>query len=432
MSNKSLTCLQKGLKGSVQVPGDKSISHRAVMFGAIAEGKTEITGFLPGADCLSTIACFQKMGIDILQKGDKVTVYGKGWSGLNEPSEILDVGNSGTTTRLMLGILAGRPFHSVVIGDESIARRPMSRVTEPLRQMGAEIDGREDGTYTPLSIRGGETKGIHWVSKVASAQVKSCILLAGLQSEGKTTVEEPSLSRDHTERMLEAFGVEVTRDNMTVSVEGGQALKGRSVFVPGDISSAAFLLAAGAIVPDSEITIENVGVNPTRTGIVDVMKKMGVSFKEKNKRDVNGEPVADFVVKTSNMQGTTIEGDLIPRLIDEIPIIAVMASQAVGTTVIKDAEELKVKETNRIDTVVSQLKKMGADIEATPDGMIIRGSAQLQGAELDSFGDHRIGMAMSIAALIAKGESTILDTEAINVSYPTFYEHIDKLRGTEN
>ncbi len=202
MSNKSLTCLQKGLQGSVQVPGDKSISHRAVMFGAIAEGKTEITGFLPGADCLSTIACFQKMGIDILQKGDKVTVYGKGWSGLNEPSEILDVGNSGTTTRLMLGILAGRPFHSVVIGDESIARRPMSRVTEPLRQMGAEIDGREDGTYTPLSIRGGETKGIHWVSKVASAQVKSCILLAGLQSEGQTTVEEPSLSRDHTERSL--------------------------------------------------------------------------------------------------------------------------------------------------------------------------------------------------------------------------------------
>ncbi len=225
--------------------------------------------------------------------------------------------------------------------------------------------------------------------------------------------------------------MEVTRDNKTVSVEGGQALKGRSVFVPGDISSAAFLLAAGAIVPDSDITIENVGVNPTRTGIVDVMKKMGVSFKEKNKRDVNGEPVADFVVKTSNMQGTTIEGDLIPRLIDEIPIIAVMASQAVGTTVIKDAEELKVKETNRIDTVVSQLKKMGADIEATPDGMIIRGSAQLQGAEVDSFGDHRIGMAMSIAALIAKGESTILDTEAINVSYPTFYEHIDKLRGTE-
>jgi len=421
----------KRITGEAVVPGDKSISHRAVMFGALAEGTTSISGFLPGADCLSTISCFRRMGIEIEQEGDRVTVHGKGWFGLQEPERGLDVGNSGTTIRLMSGILATQPFHCVVEGDESIARRPMRRVVNPLRDMGAKIDGRKNGEFTPLSIRGGELKGIAYQSTVASAQIKSSILLAGLQAEGTTSVTEPHLSRDHTERMLQAFGVNVSREGLTVSVQGGQVLKGREIQVPGDISSAAFLIAAVMIVPDSTLLIRNVGINPTRTGIIDVVRAMGGQIELQNQRVVNEEPVADLFVQHSELTGTIIEGDLIPRLIDEIPVIAVMATQAQGRTIIRDAEELRVKETDRIATVVSELGKFGAKVTPTDDGMIIEGPTKLTGAAIDSLGDHRIGMAMAIAGLIAEGETTIANAEAINVSFPGFAQLLDKLTVNE-
>ncbi|WP_096200926.1 3-phosphoshikimate 1-carboxyvinyltransferase [Bacillus sp. FJAT-45350] len=427
MVTKAVNKAKQGLIGELNVPGDKSISHRAVMFGALANGTTTVEGFLPGEDCLSTIACFRKLGVSIEQTEDRVTVEGKGWFGLQEPCDILDVGNSGTTTRLMLGILATQPFHSVVIGDESIGKRPMSRVTVPLREMGAQIDGRNSGDLAPLSIRGGNTKGIHFQSKVASAQVKSAILLAGMNSTGETKVTEPHLSRDHTERMLEAFGATVERDGLTVSVQGGQELTAQHVIVPGDISSAAFFLVAGAIVPNSQITLKNVGVNPTRTGIIDVLQKMGASLTITNERTANGEPVADLKISTSSLKGVEISGDIIPRLIDEIPVIALLATQAEGQTIIKDAEELKVKETNRIDTVVSELKKLGASIRATDDGMIIEGGSSLTGAVTSSHGDHRIGMTLAVAGCLTDGEVTIEGSEAIAVSYPSFFEHLESL-----
>lgn len=408
--------------GTVRVPGDKSISHRAVMFGSLAQGTTTIEGFLPGADCLSTISCFRSMGIEIEQQGDKVTVHGKGWYGLEEPSEHLEVGNSGTTIRLMAGIMSTQPFHVVMEGDESIAKRPMRRVIGPLRQMGAKIDGRKDGEFTPLAIRGGELQGIAYNSPVASAQVKSAILLAGLQAKGVTSVTEPHLSRDHTERMLQAFGVQVVRDGLTVSVEGGQELLGRAISVPGDISSAAFLIAAVMMVPGSKLLIENVGINPSRTGIIDVVKAMGGSLELVNERVVNEEPVADLLVTYSKLHGIEIAGDIIPRLIDEIPVIAAMATQATGRTIIRDAEELKVKETDRIATVVSQLSKFGAKVTPTDDGMVIEGETALTAATIDSHGDHRIGMAMAIAGLAATGETMIENDEAIAVSFPGFAE----------
>jgi 3-phosphoshikimate 1-carboxyvinyltransferase len=414
----------KKIEGKVKVPGDKSISHRAVMFGALAEGTTTIDGFLPGADCLSTISCFRRMGIEIVQEGERVTVHGKGWYGLQEPTQHLDVGNSGTTIRLLTGILATQPFHAVLEGDESIAKRPMRRVIGPLRQMGAKIDGRKDGEFTPISIRGGELTGIDYQSPVASAQVKSAILLAGLQAKGVTSVTEPHLSRDHTERMLQAFGIRVQRDGLTVSVEGGQKLTGRAIQVPGDISSAAFLIAAVMMVPGSSLVIENVGLNPTRTGIIDVVREMGGSIQLINERIVNEEPVADLSVSYSELRGIEIGGDIIPRLIDEIPVIAVMATQAQGRTVIRDAQELKVKETDRIASVVSQLSKFGARVTPTDDGMIIEGPTKLTGAVIDSMGDHRIGMAMAIAGLAASGETVIENDEAIAVSFPQFAETI--------
>ncbi|QOT00542.1 3-phosphoshikimate 1-carboxyvinyltransferase [Brevibacterium sp. JNUCC-42] len=408
------------IQGETQVPGDKSISHRAVMFGALAEGTTRISGFLQGADCLSTIDCFSSMGVSIEREGDQVTVQGKGWFGLQEPNQKLDVGNSGTTIRLMSGILATQPFHCVVEGDESIAKRPMRRVIGPLRQMGAKIDGRKNGEFTPLSIRGGDLKGIQYVSPVASAQIKSAILLAGLQAEGTTRVEEPSVSRDHTERMLRAFGVEVEQSGNLVSVRGGQKLIGREISVPGDISSAAFLIAAVMMLPESELLIKNVGINPTRTGIIDVVRAMGGTIELRNERVVNEEPVADIYVAYAKLHGIVIEGDLIPRLIDEIPVIAVMATQAVGDTIIRDAAELKVKETDRIATVVSQLGKFGAKVQPTDDGMIITGECILHGTDINSMGDHRIGMAMAIAGLASQGETVVRQAEAIDVSFPGF------------
>lgn len=414
------------LQGQLQIPGDKSISHRSIMFGAIANGTTSITNFLTGDDCLSTIACFRKLGVEIEQEGNRAVVLGKGFTGLKEPREVLDVGNSGTTIRLMLGILAGRPFFSTLIGDESIGKRPMTRVTKPLLTLGANIDGRSGGEYTPIAVRGGNLTGIEYRLPVASAQVKSAILLAGLQAEGETTVIETSKTRDHTERMIQHFGGKLEVDGLTVKLQGGQSLQGTNVEVPGDISSAAFFLVAGAIVPNSEIRLKNVGLNPTRTGIIDVMREMGADLQVENERK-QFEPVGDLIIKTSTLKGTTIEGDMIPRLIDEIPIIALLATQAEGITIIKDAEELKVKETNRIDTVVHELRKLGAKIESTNDGMIIYGKQQLLGGTVSSHGDHRIGMMLAIASLICKEQTNLDNIEAISVSYPNFFNHLESL-----
>ncbi|QYG89074.1 3-phosphoshikimate 1-carboxyvinyltransferase [Bacillus atrophaeus] len=418
----------QSLIGEIHIPGDKSISHRSVMFGALANGKTTVKNFLPGADCLSTIECFKKMGVHIERSGSDVTIHGKGISALREPESLLDVGNSGTTIRLMLGILAGRPFYSAVAGDESIAKRPMKRVTDPLKKMGAHIDGRTGGEFTPLSVNGGDLTGINYVSPVASAQIKSAVLLAGLQAEGTTTVTEPHKSRDHTERMLSAFGIELSEDNTSVSIKGGQSLTAQDIFVPGDISSAAFFLAAGAIIPNSRIVLKNVGLNPTRTGIIDVLQKMGAKLHINESRGDSAEPYGDLTIETSELNALEIGGDIIPRLIDEIPIIALLATQAEGTTIIKDAAELKVKETNRIDTVVSELRKLGANIEATDDGMKIYGKQTLKGgATVSSHGDHRIGMMLGIASCLTQESIEILQTEAIHVSYPTFFDHLNKL-----
>jgi len=422
-----LTSQVKKLSGELSIPGDKSISHRSIMFGAIAKGTTTVSNFLTGEDCLSTIACFQKLGVTINQQENFVEIIGKGFEGLKEPTELLNVGNSGTTIRLMLGILSGRPFFAALEGDASIAKRPMTRVTDPLREMGASIDGRVNGKFTPISVRGGSLNGFTYELPMASAQVKSAILLAGLQASGTTTVIEPSRTRDHTERMIRQFGGEVTIDGLAVSVKGGQSLKATHVHVPGDISSAAFFLVAGAIVPNSEVTLRNVGLNPSRTGIIDVMVDMGADLHVSSEELEAAEPVADLTIKPSSLRATTIEGDMIPRLIDELPIIALLATQAEGITVIKDAEELKVKETNRIDTVVHELKTLGAKIEATDDGMIIYGGSKLHGGRVNSHGDHRIGMMLAIASLISDGEVILENEEAISVSYPMFFAHLNKL-----
>ncbi|WP_453995441.1 3-phosphoshikimate 1-carboxyvinyltransferase [Bacillus nitroreducens] len=428
MSTHQLRTNISGLNGLIDIPGDKSVSHRSIMLGAIAEGKTVVDNFLTGDDCISTISCFEKLGVNIKQDNNHVEIEGVGFSGLREPVEVLDVGNSGTTIRLMVGLLSGLELHTCMIGDESIAKRPMKRVTAPLRLMGAKIDGREDGNFTPLAIRGGSLEGIDYVSPVASAQVKSSILLAGLNAKGTTSVTEPHKSRDHTERMLRAFGCEIEEDGLTVKIKGGQHLKGTHIQVPGDISSAAFFLVAGAIVPNSRITLKNVGMNPTRTGIIDVLVKMGARLEIENERIANNEPIADLTIQTSNLKGIEIGGDIIPRLIDEIPVIALLATQAEGKTVIKDASELKVKETNRIDTVVGELSQLGAVIEPTEDGMIITGNKkQLTEGHVSSHGDHRIGMMLAIAACIASGEVTLSDAECISISYPSFFEHLDSL-----
>lgn len=417
----------KSLNGELAIPGDKSISHRSIMFGAIAQGETIVTNFLLGEDCLSTIDCFKKMGVMIDRQEEKVIIQGNGFEGLFEPSEILDVGNSGTTIRLLLGILAGRPFHSVLIGDQSIGKRPMTRVTKPLQLFGAAINGRKNGEFTPLSIMGGNLKGLEYELPVASAQVKSSLLFAGLQASGTTTVIEPVITRDHTERMIKQFGGEVEKNGTTIKIQGGQKLTGTSIHVPGDISSAAFFLVAGAIVPDSAIKLTNVGLNPTRTGIIDIMREMGAQITITEHTENEFEPRGDIIIQASALKGTTIAGDIIPRLIDEIPIIALLATQAEGVTVIKDAHELKVKETNRIDTVVAELTKLGANIEATEDGMIIYGKSKLTGGTVSSHGDHRIGMMLSVAAALCNEEVYLENEEAIYVSYPSFFEHLQSL-----
>ena len=427
MTSLNLKTNIKGLNGKITIPGDKSISHRSVMFGSIAHGETKVTNFLPGEDCLSTISCFRKLGVTIDETDNQLRIIGKGFDGLTEPTEVLDVGNSGTTIRLLMGILAGRPFFSSLVGDESIGKRPMTRVTNPLTEMGARIDGRKNGSFTPISLRGGGLQPINYRLPVASAQVKSAIILAGLQAEGQSTIIEPEETRDHTERMIIRFGGEIQKDNQKIIVKGGQKLTGTTIQVPGDISSAAFFLVAGAIIPESEIVLKDVGLNPTRTGIIEVMKKMGADLEIVQNDKESFEPSGNLIIKTSKLKGTVIEGDLIPKLIDEIPIIALLATQAEGTTIIKDAEELKVKETNRIDTVVQELKELGAKIEATEDGMIIYGKSVLNGGTVSSHGDHRIGMMLAIAALLCQNEAKLENHEAISVSYPNFFEHLNSL-----
>ena len=422
----SLAFKKPSLKGSILVPGDKSISHRAIMFGSIATGKTTVEGFLMGDDCLSTIACFKKLGVKIDVTDELVTIESEGEEFWEEPSEVLDTGNSGTTTRLMLGLLAGTSFHAVMAGDESIAKRPMKRIINPLREMGADIRGRQDGQYTPLAVQGTPLKAIEYTLPVASAQVKSAVLLAALKAEGETIIHEPIASRDHTEIMIEHFGATITREDHVIKLEGGQKLTAAHVQVPGDISSGAFMIGAALITEDSKVTLNNVGINPTRTGILDVVEKMGAIIEIKEK-EIAGERSADLTIYSSALKGIEIGGDLIPRLIDEIPLIALIATQAEGTTVIKDAEELRVKETDRIAAVVKELSKMGADIEATEDGMIIHGPTVLSGAEMTSYGDHRLGMMAAIAALVATDEVAIDDPECISISYPNFFEQLNLL-----
>ncbi|RGH41801.1 3-phosphoshikimate 1-carboxyvinyltransferase [Firmicutes bacterium AM41-5BH] len=422
-----------GLRGEVNIPGDKSISHRCIMFGSIASGTTEISNFLQGADCLATINCFRKMGIEIENQAEKIIVHGKGLHGLTAPTEILDVGNSGTTTRLISGILVGQPFESKLSGDNSLNSRPMKRIMEPLTKMGGHISSILRNGCAPLYIAPGNLYGIHYDSPVASAQVKSSILLAGLYADGETSVTEPSLSRNHTELMLKEFGADIrsqydlNTSKATAFIRPCSELYGQKIMVPGDISSAAYFIAAGLLVPDSEILIKNTGINATRAGILKVCEDMGANITLLNERTEGGEAIADILVRTSNLHGTTISGDIIPTLIDEIPIIAIMAAAAEGTTIIKDAAELKVKETNRIETVVDNLKAMGCDIIATDDGMIIHGGKPLHGATIHTLLDHRIAMAFSIAALIAEDTTRILDSKCVDVSYPTFYDSFENL-----
>ena len=414
------------LHGKLTIPGDKSISHRAVMFGALAQGTTRITHFLEGADCLSTISCFQAMGIHIQKNKDEVLVEGKGLHGLQAPLDILDVGNSGTTTRLISGILAGQDFTSRLTGDASICQRPMGRIITPRSLMGAQITSQNQNGCAPLTIQGGHLHGIHYQSPVASAQVKSCVLLAGMYADAPTSVTEPVLSRNHTELMLNYFGAQVTSKGTTASILPQPDLKARDITVPGDISSAAYFIAAGLLVPGSEILLCNVGINPTRDGLLRVCQAMGGDITLLNVRN-DGEPTADLLIRSSSLHGTEIKGEIIPTLIDEIPMIAVMAAFAEGTTVIRDAAELKVKESDRIQVMTDNLTRMGADVEALPDGMIIHGGKPLHGATIDSHKDHRIAMSFAVAGGICEGSLTITDGECVNISYPEFYTDLYSL-----
>ena len=416
----------KGLKGTIAVAPDKSISHRAVMMGAISKGKTQIQNFLMGEDCLSTIDCFRKMGIPVEIAGTQVVVTGGGLYGLKAPEGLLYTGNSGTTTRLLCGILSPQKFSCILDGDASIRKRPMNRVINPLMEMGAKITGTNGG-YTPISIEGTALNGIEYEMPVASAQLKSALILAGLYAQGITTIIEPKPSRNHTELMINGFGGNISTEMNRITVNPAEELYGHEITVPGDISSAAFFIVAALIVPNSEIRIKNVGLNETRTGILDVLKAMGADILIEKAGD-GIEPAGDLVVKSSSLHGVEIGGDLIPRLIDELPIIAVAAAFAEGKTVIKDAEELKVKESNRIDAMETELKKAGADVCATDDGLIIEGGKQIHGAVFESYHDHRIAMSMAVLALAATGLSRIENHECINISYPDFFLTLDQIR----
>ena len=420
---------KSNLKGEITVPGDKSISHRSIMLASLAFGTTEVTGFLESADCLSSIACFLKMGVQIenSRSTNTVLIHGKGLHELYPPKTILDMGNSGTTTRLMSGILAAQNFTSMLTGDASLQKRPMDRIIEPLTLMGAKFESLINNNHIPYTVAGGNLKGIEYVSPIASAQVKSAILLAGLYAESETKIMQPQLSRNHTELMFKTFDIPVQIENAAVIIKPTEKFYGQKINIPGDISSAAYFIAAGLITPNSEITLKNVGINPTRDGIISVCKLMGGDIMSTNVGHDANEPTADITVKTSSLNGITIEGAMIPRLIDEIPIIAVLACFATGTTIIKDAAELKVKESNRIDVMVHNLKAMGADIEATEDGMVIHGGKPLTGNNIESMSDHRIAMSLAIAALNAGGETNIKKAECVTVSYPNFYKDMASL-----
>lgn len=415
------------LRGELAVPGDKSISHRSVMFGALSEGITEAENFLTGADCLSTISCFRQMGISVEQNGTSVIVHGKGLHGLTRPSGIIDAGNSGTTVRLLSGILAGQPFDSTITGDASIQKRPMKRVMTPLSQMGASITSVHENGCAPLQIKGSPLHGIHYLSPVASAQVKSCVLLAGLYADAPTSVTEPAISRNHSELMLRYFGADIQCEGTTSTVLPDPMLIGQKVNVPGDISSAAYFIAATLLVPGSEVLLKNVGINPTRDGMLRVVRAMGGDVTLVNESTDGAEPCADLLIRSSSLYATTIEGELIPTLIDELPVIAVLAAFAEGTTVIKDAAELKVKESDRIAVMTENLKRMGADVEPTDDGMIIHGGRPLHGATINPHLDHRIAMSFAVAALAADGETKIQDADCVKISYPGFYTDLEGL-----
>lgn len=415
------------LHGELAVPGDKSISHRSVMFGALSDGITEAENFLTGADCLSTIRCFRQMGIPIEQSGTTVRIHGKGLHGLSQPSAVIDAGNSGTTVRLLSGILAGQPFDSTITGDASIQKRPMKRVMTPLSQMGASVSSVNGNGCAPLHMEGRPLHGIHYVSPVASAQVKSCILLAGLYADAPTSVTEPAISRNHSELMLRYFGADIRCEGTTATILPDPKLTGQKVNVPGDISSAAYFIAAALLVPGSEVLLRNVGINPTRDGMLRVVRAMGGDVTLVNENLDGAEPCADLLIRSSLLHATTVAGELIPTLIDELPVIAILAAFAEGTTIIRDAAELKVKESDRIAVMTENLRRMGAEVEPTDDGMIIHGGKPLHGAVIDPHLDHRIAMSFAVAALAADGETNIQDADCVKISYPGFYEDLAKL-----
>ncbi|MEG1503596.1 MAG: 3-phosphoshikimate 1-carboxyvinyltransferase [Enterococcus sp.] len=416
---------KQGLQGELTVPADKSISHRSIMFGAISHGTTTVHNFLRAEDCLSTVAVFKALGVKIKDDGETITVEGKGFSGLKEPSEMLNAGNSGTTMRLVLGILAGQSFDSQIAGDASLNRRPMERVMGPLREMGAELQGTKNSEFPPISIKGHELSAITYEMPIASAQVKSAIIFAAMQAKGETTIIEKEKSRNHTEEMIKQFGGNITVADKKITLSGDQHLVGQTVTVPGDISSAAFYLVAASIVKNSQLLLKHVGVNPTRTGILDVLAEMGADIKEQARDEKN--QAADLLVQAADLTACEISGEIIPRLIDELPIIALAATQAQGTTIIRDAQELKVKETNRIDATAAELNKLGAAIETTEDGLIIHGPTPLHGGVVDSHGDHRIGMMLQIAALLTSESVELTNPEAINISYPEFFNDLSQL-----
>ncbi|WP_206813116.1 3-phosphoshikimate 1-carboxyvinyltransferase [Paradesulfitobacterium ferrireducens] len=413
-----------GIRGELRVPGDKSISHRAALFGGMAEGETHITDFLLGEDCLSTLSCLKGLGVEWEQKGTEVWIRGQGMDSWEEPQDVLDVGNSGTTMRLLLGVLAGSPFAATLTGDSSIRRRPMRRVGDPLREMGARILGRQGGNYAPLTIQGGTLQGKEIRTEVASAQVKSALILAGLRAQGETTVIEPVLSRDHTERMLQAFGANLVAAGPRVLVKSGKPLHGQEISVPGDISSAAFLLVLASLIKSGELIIRDVGVNPTRTGILDALRLMGADIEERDIKEISGEPRATLVVRPAPLHGVEIRGEMIPRLIDELPVFAVAACLAEGETVVRDAQELRVKESDRIRTVVEGLKALGAKIEELPDGFWIIGQKTLRGGQAQSHGDHRLAMAWAVAGMLSQEGVSLEGMEAAAVSYPNFLEDV--------
>jgi 3-phosphoshikimate 1-carboxyvinyltransferase len=416
------------LTGSIKVPADKSISHRSIMFGALASGTTTVHNFLRSEDCLGTLKAFQALGVPIQDDGTTITIEGTGFQGLKDPGQPLDIGNSGTTIRLMMGILAGANFQTTFFGDDSLNSRPMNRVMLPLREMGATLSGANNTEFPPITVQGSDhLQPIDYVMPMASAQVKSAIIFAAMQAQGTSTILEKEISRNHTEEMIRQFGGEITVNGKEISITGPQHLTGQEVTVPGDISSAAFFLVAGAITPNSEITLTNVGMNPTRTGIIDVLQAMGADLTISNEDPHNQS--ADLTIRTSQLKGTVIEGDMIPRLIDEIPVIALLATQAEGQTIIKDAEELKVKETNRIDTTTIALNTLGATVTSTEDGMIIEGKTPLHGGTVSTNGDHRLGMMAQVAALISDEEIFLERPEAIATSYPAFFADVESLIG---